>query len=170
MEVFECVSTLSSVRMYDEREVGDDVIRKVIEAGRLAPSAHNDQPWEFILITDKAKLLEMSKYCISGSFISQVSFAVVVLTDPNSKWQQIDTTRAAQNMILTAWSLDLGSCWIGRLDEKGIKNYLSIPDRWDILTVLPFGYFNERIVSSKKLRKSPGEVFHLNEYGTRIIE
>ncbi len=51
MEVFECVSTLSSVRMYDNREAGMDVIRKVIEAGRLAPSAHNDQPWEFVLIT-----------------------------------------------------------------------------------------------------------------------
>ena len=170
MEVFECVSTLSSVRMYDEREAGDDVIRKVIEAGRLAPSAHNDQPWEFILITDKSRLQEMAKYCISGSFISQVSFAVVVLTDPGSKWQQIDTTRAAQNMVLTAWSLDLGSCWIGRLDKKGIKNYLNIPEKWDVLTVLPFGYFNKNIVPSSKLRKSPREAFHLNEYGNNIIE
>ena len=170
MEVFECISTLSSIRMYSEGEAGDEVVRKVLEAGRLAPSAHNDQPWEFILITDKAKLQEMSKYCISGSFISQVSFAVVVLTDPNSKWQQIDTTRAAQNMVLTAWSLDLGSCWIGRLDKKGIKNYLNIPDKWDILTVLPFGYFNKRIVPATKLRKSPREAFHLNEYGNNIIE
>ena len=170
MEVFECVSTLSSVRMYDDREAGMDVIRKVVEAGRLAPSAHNDQPWEFVLITDKTRLREMAKYCISGSFISQVSFAVVVLADPDSKWQQIDTTRAAQNMVLTAWSLNLGSCWIGRLDKYGIKNYLNIPAKWDILTVLPFGYFNKKIVPNKKLRKSPEEVFHLNEYGTKIIE
>ena len=61
MEVFECVSTLSSVRMYDGREAGMDVIRKVIEAGRLAPSAHNDQPWEFVLINDKTRLREMAK-------------------------------------------------------------------------------------------------------------
>jgi len=170
MNVFECVSTLSSIRMYEEREAEMDVVRKVIEAGRLAPSAHNDQPWEFVLITEKTRLQEMAKYCISGSFISQVSFAVVVLTDPNSKWQQIDTTRAAQNMVLTGWSLNLGSCWIGRLDKDGMKNYFNIPAIWDILTVLPFGYFNNKIVPHNKLRKSPDEVFHLNEYGTKIIE
>ncbi len=170
MEVFECVSTLSSVRMYDDKQASMDVIRKVVEAGRLAPSAHNDQPWEFVIINEKERLKKMSEYCISGRFISEVSFAVVVLTDPNSKWQQIDTTRAVQNMVLTAWSMKLGSCWIGRLDKEGIKQFFNIPSKWDILTVLPFGYFNERIVQHKKMRKSPGEVFHLNEYGTKIIE
>ena len=170
MDVFECVSTLSSIRVYDDREADMETIRKVIEAGRLAPSAHNDQPWEFILINEQERLQQMAKYCISGSFIIQVSFAVVVLTDPRSKWQQIDTTRAVQNMVLTAWSMKLGSCWIGRLNEDGLKKYLKIPDSWDVLTVLPFGYFNEKIVPRVKMRKSPGEVFHLNEYGTRINE
>ena len=170
MDVFDCVSTLSSIRVYDDRDVDMETIRKVIEAGRLAPSAHNDQPWEFILINEKERLQQMAKYCISGSFIIQVSFAVVVLTDPRSKWQQIDTTRAVQNMVLTAWSMKLGSCWIGRLNEDGLKKYLKIPDSWDVLTVLPFGYFNEKIVPRVKIRKSPGEVFHLNEYGTRINE
>ena len=94
MEVFECVSTLSSIRVYDDRKVDMETVRKVIEAGRLAPSAHNDQPWEFIIINEKDRLQQMAKYCISGSFIIQVSFAVVVLTDPRSKWREIDTTRA----------------------------------------------------------------------------
>ena len=170
MDVFECVSTLSSIRVYDDRQADMETMRRVIEAGRLAPSAHNDQPWEFILINEKERLQEMAKYCISGSFIIQVSFAVVVLTDPRSKWQQIDTTRAVQHMALTAWSMKLGSCWIGRLNEDGLKKYLKIPDNWDVLTVLPFGYFNEKIVPRVKMRKSPGEVFHLNEYGTRINE
>ena len=170
MDVFECVSTLSSIRVYDDRQADMETMRRVIEAGRLAPSAHNDQPWEFILINEKDRLQQMAKYCISGSFIIQVSFAVVVLTDPRSKWQQIDTTRAVQNMVLTAWSMKLGSCWIGRLNEDGLKKYLKIPDSWEVLTVLPFGYFNEKIVPGVKMRKSPGEVFHLNEYGTRINE
>jgi len=168
MEVFECVSTLSSVRNYDERDADIEIILKVLEAGRLAPSAHNDQPWEFILITDRKKLEDLEQYCISGRFISQVSFAVVVLTDPASKWHEIDTTRAVQNMVLTAWSLKLGSCWIGRLNNEGIQSYLKIPDKWNILTILPFGYFDENIVPIKKYRKSPEDVFHLNEYGTKI--
>ena len=170
MEVFECVSTLSSIRVYEDREADMETIQRVIEAGRLAPSAHNDQPWQFIIINERDRLQQMAKYCISGSFISKVSFAVVVLTDPRSKWREIDTTRAVQNMVLTAWSMKLGSCWIGRLNEEEIKKYLNIPAKWDILTVLPFGYFNENIVSHTKLRKSPEEVFHLNQYGTKINE
>lgn len=170
MDVFECVSTLSSIRSYYDKEVDMETVRKVLEAGRLAPSAHNDQPWEFILIDEKDKLKQMESYCISGKFISQVAFAVVVLSDPGSKWHEIDTTRAVQNMILTAWSFGLGSCWIGRLDTKGIKKFLDIPDKWNILTVLPFGYFNEKIMTTNKYRKPPGDVFHLNQYGNKIIK
>lgn len=168
MDVFECISTLSSIRNYKQKEVPDETIMKVMEAGRLAPSAHNDQPWEFILLKDKDKIKQMDRYCSSGTFIVQVDFAVIVLTDPRSKWHEIDTTRAVQNMVLTAWSYNLGSCWIGRIDKEGLSNFLKIPDKWNILTVLPFGYFNESMVSGTKFRKSPKEVFHLNEYGKNI--
>ena len=168
MEVFECVSTLSSIRSYHQKEVPEEVIMEVLEAGRLAPSAHNDQPWEFILIRDKSMLTQMKKYCVSGSFIAQVDFAVVVVTDPSSKWHEIDSTRAVQNMVLTAWSHKLGSCWIGRLEKKGLMEYLNIPKHLNVLTVLPFGYFDERLVSSVKFRRDPDQVFHLNSYGSRM--
>ena len=56
MDVFECVKTVSSIRSYIKKPVPDKVVREVIEAGRLAPSAHNDQPWQFILVRDKDKL------------------------------------------------------------------------------------------------------------------
>lgn len=168
MEVFECVSTLSSIRSYIRKEVPESVVREVLEAGRLSPSAHNDQPWEFILITDRRKLAEMEIYCISGRFIKEVDFAVVVLTDPSSKWHEIDGTRAVQNMVLTAWSHNLGSCWIGALDREGLKKYLGVPENMHVLTVLPFGYFKAAWRSERKYRKDPGEVFHHNLYGSRL--
>ena len=168
MDVFKCVSTLSSIRSYIRKEVPEEVIMEVLEAGRLAPSAHNDQPWQFILIRDKATLNDMTNYCISGSFISQVDFAVVVITDPTSKWHEIDSTRAVQNMALTAWSNNLGTCWIGRLEKKGLMGYLKIPEHLNILTVLPFGYFDEGLLNSKKFRKDPDQVFHINSFGNRI--
>lgn len=168
MEVFECVKSLSSIRSYQNKEAPEEVMMEVLEAGRLAPSAHNDQPWEFILVRDKGVLKELEKYCISGRFISQVSFGVVVVTDPSSKWYEIDTTRAVQNMVLTAWSRGLGSCWIGRLDIDGLKSYLGIPSKLHVLTVLPFGYFDERLTGGEKFRKSPNELFHLNKYGDRL--
>lgn len=170
MEVFECVKTLSSIRSYIKKAVPDGIVREVIEAGRLAPSAHNDQPWQFILVRDKAKLEGLEKYCISGRFVSEVDFAVAVVTDPSSKWHETDGTRAVQNMVLTAWSHKLGSCWIGNIDRDGLKKYLNIPDKFHVLTVLPFGYFDQRQVSSAKNRKSPEQVFHLDTFGNRAIK
>jgi len=168
MEVFKCVSTLSSIRSYIKKEVPDEIIMEVLEAGRLAPSAHNDQPWQFILVRDKSRLSDMKKYCLSGGFISQVDFAVVVVTDPSSKWHEIDGTRAVQNMVLTAWSHKLGSCWIGRLEKKGLMDLLNIPENLNILTVLPFGYFNDNLAGGGKFRKDPDDVFHLESFGNRI--
>jgi nitroreductase len=168
MDVFKCVSTLSSIRSYIRKDAPEEVVTEVLEAGRLAPSAHNDQPWQFILIRDNGVLGDLERYCVSGQFISQVSFAVVVLTDPSSKWHEIDGTRAVQNMVLTAWSRGLGSCWIGRLDREGLMEYLGIPSRLHVLTVLPFGYFDERMAGGAKFRKAPEDVFHLNRFGERI--
>jgi nitroreductase len=170
MDVFESVKTLSSIRSYVKKAVPDSIVREVIEAGRLAPSAHNDQPWQFILVRDREKLEGLGKYCISGKFVSEVDFAVAVLTDPSSKWHEIDGTRAVQNMVLTAWSHKLGSCWIGNIDRSGLMKYLNIPDNLNILTVLPFGYFDERQAGSAKNRKPPEQVFHLNAFGNRAIK
>ena len=170
MDVFESVKTLSSIRSYVRKAVPDSVVREVIEAGRLAPSAHNDQPWQFILVRDRDKLEGLGKYCISGKFVSEVDFAVAVLTDPSSKWHEIDGTRAAQNMVLTAWSHKLGSCWIGNIDRVGLMKYLNIPDNLHILTVLPFGYFDERHAGPVKNRKPPEQVFHQNTFGNRAIK
>ena len=169
MDVFECVSTLSSVRGFIKKEVPDEIVNKVIEAGRLSPSAHNEQPWEFILIRDKSTLKDLEKYCISGRFISQADFAIAILVDPNSKWYEIDGTRAAQNMALTGWNFDLGTCWIGRIDREGAMKYLGIPSKWYILTILPFGYYDDRLYEGKsKFRKRPAEVFHLDSYGQKL--
>ncbi|MCK5392164.1 MAG: nitroreductase family protein [Deltaproteobacteria bacterium] len=168
MEVFKCVSTLSSIRSYIKKEVPDEIIMEVLEAGRLAPSAHNDQPWQFILVRDKSRLSDMKKYCLSGGFISQVDFAVVVVTDPSSKWHEIDSTRAVQNMALTAWSNKLGTCWIGRLEKKGLMDFLNIPENLNILTVLPFGYFNDNLAGGGKYRKDPDQVFYLDTYGNNM--
>lgn len=170
MNVFECVTSLSSVRSFVGEKPPPEAAKRVMESGRMAPSAHNNQPWEFVLVEDPEKLVEMRRYCTSGSFVAQAAFAVVVVTDPTSKWHEIDGTRAAQNMVITAWSLGLGSCWIGRIEEEELKRYLDIPAELNILTVLPFGRFDENNVPSSKFRKSPAEVFHRDGYGGRYEE
>lgn len=168
MDVIECISTLSSIRSFSGKQVPDDQIRIILEAARVAPSAHNDQPWQFILVRERQKLKDLGRYCLSGSFVTGASFAVVVLTDKSTKWYEIDGTRAVQNMVIAAWSLGIGSCWIGRIDTDGLTDYLGIPAKWHILTVLPFGYYEGDINRSGKFRKNFGQIFHLNDFGNKL--
>ncbi|MEM2936737.1 MAG: nitroreductase family protein, partial [Candidatus Bathyarchaeia archaeon] len=78
MDTLECIRKRRDVRSYIKKEVPDEVINRIIEAGRLAPSAMNLQPWHFIVIRNKETLKELGKYCMSGRFIVDASFAVVV--------------------------------------------------------------------------------------------
>jgi nitroreductase len=165
MDTFECIRKRRDIRSYLKKDVPDDVIKKIIEAGRLAPSAMNSQPWHFIVIKSKLKLKELGAYCLSGRFIVDSSFAVVVVTDPLNKWHEIDGARAVQNMALAGWNEGVGCCWIGAIDRERVKEKLTIPKNLHVLTILPFGYPEEFTVKGKKIRKSPEEVFHWEKFG-----
>ncbi|HZX14770.1 MAG TPA: nitroreductase family protein [Thermodesulfobacteriota bacterium] len=164
MDTFECIRKRRDIRSYLKKDVQDDVIRKITEAGRLAPSAMNLQPWHFIVIKNKDMLKELGKFCISGRFIVDASFAVVVITEPSNKWHEIDGARAVQNMSLAAWDEGVGTCWIGAIDRDKVKERLDIPKNLYVLTILPFGYPEQFTVRRKKVRKSPKEVFHWEKF------
>lgn len=165
MDTFECIGKRRDIRSYMKKNVPDNAIKKIIEAGRLAPSAMNSQPWHFIVIKNKLTLKELGAYCLSGRFIVDASFAVVVVTDPLNKWHEIDGARAVQNMALAGWNEGVGCCWIGAIDREKVKEKLNIPGNLHILTILPFGYPEEFTVKRKKMRKSPEEVFHWERFG-----
>lgn len=167
MDTFDCIRKRRDIRSFLQKDVPDDVIRKIVEAGRLAPSAMNLQPWHFIVIKNKETLKGLGKFCTSGRFIVGASFAVVVVTDPSNKWHEIDGTRAVQNMSLAAWNEGVGTCWIGAIEREKVKEMLNILRNLHILTILPFGYPEEFTVKRKKIRKSPDQVFHWEKFGNR---
>ncbi len=168
MDTFECIRKRRDIRSYIKKDVPDDTIKKIIEAGRLAPSAMNSQPWHFIVIKNKGTLKELGQFCSSGRFIVDASFAVAVVTDPENKWHEIDGARAVQNMALAGWNEGVGCCWIGAIDREKVKEKLNIPKNLHVLTILPFGYPEEFTVRRKKVRKSPEEVFHWERFGKRL--
>lgn len=164
MDTFECIRKRRDIRSYLKKDLPDEVIIKILEAGRLAPSAMNLQPWHFIAIKNKETLRELGRLCVSGRFIDDAAFAVVIVTDPANKWHEIDGTRSVQNMALAAWNEGVGSCWIGAIDRDRAKEMLGVPKNLHILTILPFGYPEEFTVKRKKIRKSPEEVFHWEKF------
>ncbi len=168
LDTFECIRKRRDIRSFIDREVSDDTIMKIIEAGRLAPSAMNLQPWHFIVIKDRKTIKALGPLCTSGRFVVDASFAVVIVTDPSIKWHEIDGARAVQNMALAGWNEGVGCCWIGAIDRERVKELLGIPRNLHVLTILPFGYPEQFTVKRKKNRKSLGEIAHREKFGVKL--
>ncbi len=165
MDVFDAVRTVLAVRQYQDKPVPADVIRQIVEAGRLTASASNKQPWHFIVVEDKNLLKQLASLATTGPYISQAPAAVVVAIE-DTKWSVSDASRAIQSMILTAWASGIGSNWVGFVGGlEQVKAPLGIPNNLNVLAILPLGYPAQPAGGGKKNRKPLPEVASLNKYG-----
>ena len=164
MQVFEAVRTVLAVRAYQDKPVPSDVIRRIVDAGRLTGSSKNGQPWHFIVVENRDTLRQLGALARTGPYIAQAPLAVVVAIE-NTRFAVSDASRAIQSMILTAWSEGIGSNWVGFLGLTEVKALLGIPDDLDVLAIIPFGYPARAGGQGKKQRKSPAEVAHRGRFG-----
>jgi nitroreductase len=164
MEVFEAARTVLAVREYQEKAVPPDVVRRIVEAGRLTGSGMNRQPWQFIVVDDRETLRQLGAVARTGPYIARAPLAIVVAIE-RTKFSVSDASRAIQSMILTAWSEEVASNWVGFFDLDGVKPLLSIPDDLDVLAILPFGYPIRAVGKGKKRRKPLNEVAYRGRFG-----
>ena len=165
MEVFDGVRTVRAIRKFAGRPVPDEALAKILEAGRLTASAVNKQPWHFIVVKDRQRLAELATHMPTGRYVAHAPIAIVVAIE-RTVWAVSDGSRAIQNMMLVAWGEGIGSNWVGfagMLD--GLKPLLNVPDRLDLMAVLPFGYPEGPLGKGKKRRKTLTEVAHLERFG-----
>lgn len=164
MDVFEAVRTVLAVRSYQDKAVPPEVIRRIIEAGRLTGSSMNGQPWHFIVVEKRETLRRLGALARTGPYIAQAPVAVVVAIEP-TRYAVSDGSRAIQAMILTAWAEGVGSNWVGFLGMAEVKPLLAIPDEVEVLAILPFGYPAQARGRGKKQRKPLSEVAHSERFG-----
>ena len=164
MEVFDAVRTVIAVRSYKEKPVPQDIIRRIVEAGRLTGSSMNGQPWHFVVVEDRDTLRQLGRLARSGPYIAQAPLAVVVAIE-KTRYAVSDASRAIQSMILTAWSEGVGSNWVGFLGLTEVKPLLGIPDDLDVLAILPFGYPAQALGRGKKRRKPLSQVAYRERFG-----
>jgi len=154
-----------SIRRYENKRVPEDVLNKILEAGRQAPSAHNKQPWRFIVITDDEikEKLSQGKW---NSFVKDSAFTIVgcgYIGDLyGCRWSTIDTAIALQNMVIAAWALGIGSCWVGDFQEDEVKRLLNIPDDWKVISLVAFGYPAEQ--PTGRWKKPLDEIVNYNKF------
>mgnify|MGYP001626419494 CR=1 FL=1 len=118
METFKVILTRIEVRDFAAEPVPLEQQIKVLEAGRAAASAYNRQPWNFVLINDKKLLKEIGALAATGPYIANSQFAVAVYVNPKNTFHIVDGTRAVQNMMLAAWDMGLGSCWVDGIERE----------------------------------------------------
>ncbi|MHA1292760.1 MAG: nitroreductase family protein [Promethearchaeota archaeon] len=148
-----------SIRNFQDKEISDKEIEMILEAGRWAPSASNRQPWRFIIIKNKDILKKVSETAIYGKFIKRAPIAVAIVgkVKENPNWYVQDTTLASMNMQLMAWSLGIGTCWIGSMNRDIAKELLGLNKDDFLLTILPMGYIKGRI-PNPTLRKKLDDI------------
>lgn len=140
-----------SIRSFQDKPVTEKEIEMILEAGRWTPSASHRQPWEFIVIKNKEILEKISKNAFYGKFIKEapVAIAIVGKIKTSNKWYIIDTSLVSMNMMLMAWALGIGTCWIGAMKREKVKKDLGLDTNDYLLTVLPFGYIKGGIPDPK---------------------
>ncbi len=149
MDYYKLISERESIRSYDpERTVDDKVIKKILEAGRLAPSGANKQPWKFIVVSSQA-MLEKVRPCYKGSWFHQAPHILILKGRQKDAWQrnydnyntlETDLTIAMDHLILAAENEGLGTCWIAAFDPERLYKALELKEDERVFAITPLGY------------------------------
>ena len=165
MSVYDAIRTMLAVREYDGRPIPEEIVGRIVEAGRLTGSSMNGQPWHFVVVQEPETLRrigELSKY---GPYIAQAPLAIAIVID-ESPFGVSDASRAVQDMLLTAWEEGIGGNWVGFGGMEEIKDLLGIPADRELLAILPFGYPAGAVGQGTKRRKPLAEVAYRERWGT----
>lgn len=169
MEVYDALRTRLTVREFRPDPVPDDVLDRILEVGRLAPSSRNLQPWHFIVIRNRETLARIGEIATSGRFVAEAPLAIAIAME-NADRPELDAGRVLQQMELLAWAEGLGTCFVGLRDEdqnRKVKELLGIPQNLELITVLPFGYRADNRKGNAKNRKALDEIAHNERFGGR---
>jgi len=135
-----------SVRLYRPDSVPRELIERVLDSARWAPSAVNRQPWHFVVVTQPERRLALAKTTAIAGFVTQrhAAMAPVLIAlcgdERRSSWYVHDCCLASQNLMLSATALGLGTCWIGAFDERRAWEELGLPEGMRVVGLVTLGY------------------------------
>lgn len=155
-----------SVRSYLDKEVEKEKIDLMLRAGMAAPTGKNIQPWEFVVVTDRARLDSMAAALPYAKMLAKARNAIVVCGDSaRSSYWYLDCSAAAQNILLAAESLGLGAVWTAAYPYEdrmqAVRKYINLPRNILPLCVIPLGY---PAANEKPKQKFDEKKIHYNQY------
>jgi nitroreductase len=167
MDTYQSILTLRSVRQFDlGRPIEAAALQRVLQAGRMSGSSKDSQPWRFIVVTEQATLQALSGTGDYAQHLAGAAFAVAIVFDPGFYRGEFDSGRAAQNMMLAAWSDGLGSCLASMHREDDCKAVLGVPPELRLQHIISFGYplpVDQSIPVVPKRRRKPLDEIVMHE-------
>jgi nitroreductase len=163
MDAIDVLKTRRSVRVYRRESVPRTIIEDIVDCGRLAATAINIQPWEFVVVTDPGMLRRIATTTDYGKFIAHAPMCVLVLCR-DTKYYLEDGSAATENILLAARAHGLGSCWVAG-DKKPyaaeICQLVGAPQGYKLVSLIPIGYPAESPIKSKR---PLSDVLHWEKY------
>ena len=164
MDINDAIISRRSIRNFNDKHINDEIVIQLLTAAIMAPSGKNKQPWNFYVISKDKELIkiisELSQY---KSWLSKASCLIVVFLDKNISYHYVKDIQAIgasiQNILLAAYELGIGSCWIGNIleNEEKVKNSLEIcNDNLELMAIVALGYTDNYI--TRYQRKGLNEV------------
>jgi len=176
MDALDVIFNRRSIRKFKDIPVEMEKLGKILDAGRLAPSAGNLQDWKFILLQKPEIIEEVAKACLEQYWINTAPALIVVCTDSSRTVEHYgdrgkmysfhNGAAAMMNMIFAAQAQGLATCWVGAFEDVMIKRVLNIPDEILVHAVLPIGYAAEKPAIPAKFNLY--DVVFIESFGNRV--
>jgi len=161
MDTLEAIHKRRSIRRYTNDAIPKADLVTIVDAGRLAATGSNRQPWDFVVVTDRTTI---EQFKVSGTWITQANAVIVVVMDPVSRWWVEDGAAAIENILLASTSLGYGACWVegdALPREEQFKTMLGVPPAKRVMALIPIGVAAEAPAPAKKPLE---QVIHWEKY------
>ncbi len=172
MDTFNAIKTRRSIRRYEGKEIPREQITGLLEAAMYAPSARNEQPWHFVVVTERDLLDRLMKAHPYASMLAEAPLAILVCGDTNLEkskgYWPVDCSAATQNILLAAHAWSLGSVWLGVYPRsermEAIRSIFSLPENIQPFSLIALGHPAEEKETPDRYKP---ERIHINGWETR---
>ncbi|NGX33980.1 MAG: Oxygen-insensitive NADPH nitroreductase [Candidatus Anoxychlamydiales bacterium] len=169
METFDAIITRRSCRKFKDKKISKELIEEILKAAMYAPSAYNEQPWQFIVIDDRKLLDEIPNIHPHANMCKTAPLAILVCADLTKELSEnmyvLDCAAATQNIMLSAHDQNIGSVWVGiyfRKDHiEAFTKFLNLPKHIVPISLVPLGYPDEEIKKATRFKK---DRIHYNSF------
>jgi len=164
MDALTALKSRVSVRQYKYQQIPLETLAEIVDCARLAPTGYNDQPWIFVVVTDRSLLRRISEVARHGRFLADAGACVAVFCHGDGRTPLEDACAATENMLIAAQALGLGSCWInshGKDHSDEVKRLLKTPEGHELMTLVALGTPGE---AKRAPKKALAEVLKWNAF------